>query len=70
VLSKNIFFSFFDETKLTHRNLSNQNLRPGEEHTPRSQANTTRPTQVGSKQKYLNRQLSGIKQSKIPGAKE
>jgi len=43
--------NFFFEAKLAHRNWyqGELNLRPWEDHTPRSQANTTRPTQVDSK---------------------
>ncbi|CAJ2676558.1 unnamed protein product [Trifolium pratense] len=40
---------FFEEAKLAHPNWRQResNLRPQEEHTPRSQANTNAPTQVG-----------------------
>jgi len=40
-------FLFLSQTSPTKLALGRIELRPWEEHTPRSQANTTRPTQMG-----------------------
>jgi len=68
-------FYFFEEAILTHRNShrGESNLRPWEEHTSRTQANNTRPIQVGLRAYFFKKPslrwaYSGQGESKISQA--